>query len=751
MRKYSYKSLMALIAVSSIQIGCGMFKKSKSALVDPSRGFTLTGDEAKHFEDWKKAPIKSCLTENAFEGKAGEADQRGIDLKVLFEKSGNSLVLLNAESFVMFGVPYGLSGEGTSQLSRSTQINNTSDSFGAKMTRKGSQCIVEVNGEKVYETYLFSSVPVVVHGQGAISEPVAKDYYLTQTDQGLVGHGLLSAFFDTNVRKSQLLVQLKTFFADWSDEDLNKYFVNGSNPGSFIRHVAELVDMDNVPPFNGDFPQIPSTVPGLQTLAAASGDLVYKLSMPVTRISYGDITNSKDQGLWQLQVGVEWKKSAQLTSAAYSVTSLTWQDQIPEDSNRLVDCFHARLNAFKGLRLFGEGTFSPSYSGVSGPCSGFASDPDAALFTDAKLRTHMANLFAGKSKLEQGVAYLGWDEALKGFALHALDVGEDFAKAFDPANKSLLISTLGAYVKMVGAEAEKHEFLKSSKAFYAASLALPWASSGRAVQQNFVADLMSSIANVAEIFSDSVSSWMSDLAKDPESQSAQIDYAGSVSEDTKIAMKDYLAKVDAANMRSVVGGSKLQRIIQDRTDIAANLPAWNATLDALAAFRARDSAKADEFGQMTYDRDFKDIAELSVKEDWSEADFTQIDKIAQLAKKKSFCDSKSATVSLMNCIGDDGFTRKDGGFLAPAFAGRYSELAGEFSAHHDKLEDSEFVFIRQKLVDNFYNPVWKACDNATFASNRTTLSGLVNQALNAQFPDSFEIKNKIEDLLDACD
>jgi hypothetical protein len=63
-----------------------MFQKGKSALIDPNRGFSLTGDEAKHFEDWKKAPIKSCLTESAFEGKSGEADQRGIDLKVLFEK-----------------------------------------------------------------------------------------------------------------------------------------------------------------------------------------------------------------------------------------------------------------------------------------------------------------------------------------------------------------------------------------------------------------------------------------------------------------------------------------------------------------------------------------------------------------------------------------------------------------------------------------------------------------------------------------
>ena len=216
-------------------------------------------------------------------------------------------------------------------------------------------------------------------------------------------------------------------------------------------------------------------------------------------------------------------------------------------------------------------------------------------------------------------------------------------------------------------------------------------------------------------------------------------------------MKDYLAKVDAAKVRSVVSSAKLERIIQDRTDVTANLPAWNATLDALAAFRSRDSAKADEFGQMTYDRDFKDLAELSVKEDWSEADFTQIDSLAQLAKKKSFCERNTSTLSLISCIGDDAFTRKEGGFLAQSFAGRYAELVGEFSAHHDKLEASEFIFIRQKLVDKFYNPVWKTCDNATFASNRTTLVNLVNQVLNAPFPDGYEIKNKIDDLLDACD
>jgi len=275
----------------------------------------------------------------------------------------------------------------------------------------------------------------------------------------------------------------------------------------------------------------------------------------------------------------------------------------------------------------------------------------------------------------------------------------------------------------------KHDTLKEAKAAYAASLALPWATSGQAVDQSFVTELMAAIANVADSFSESLGSWLQDLAKNPKSQVEQINFAASVSEETKAATKAYLEKAEAAKVRVVVSNAKLKRVIQDRIDVGSKLPAWHATLDALKAFRDRDFAKADEFGQMTFDRDFADFSENAVLEDWADADFTQVEKLAQFAKKKSFCESKTATIALIDCIGADAFSRKEGGFLAPAFAGRYSDLVADFAAHHDKLEDSQFVFVRQKLVDNFYNPVWKTCDNAAFTNNKAVLSGLVTQLL----------------------
>lgn len=329
-------------------------------------------------------------------------------------------------------------------------------------------------------------------------------------------------------------------------------------------------------------------------------------------------------------------------------------------------------------------------------------------------------------------------------------MGEDFAKAFDPSKKSPLISNLGAYVSMVGAEAMKHDTLKDAKAGYAASLALPWATTGQVVEQAFIAEVMAAIANVADSFSDSLGSWLQDLAKNPKSQTEQITFAAAVSEETKAATKAYLEKAEAAKVRGVVSNAKLKRVIQDRIDVTAKLSAWNATLDALKAFRDRDFAKAEEFGQMTFDRDFVDFAENAVLEDWSEADFIQVDTLAQFAKMKSFCARKTDTVALINCIGADAFSRKDGGFLAKAFAGRYSDLVGDFTAHHGKLEASDFAFVRQKLVDSFYNPVWKTCDNTAFANNKAALSGLIAQLLKAEFQDEFEIKNKIDDLLDTC-
>lgn len=739
--------LLVLLALSTTQFGCGLFKKSGKSGPGGPPGFSLSGEESKNFEAWKVAPLKSCQIDHAFEGKAPSSEQRSVDLRAFFEKSQNSLVLRNGSSFVLFGSPSGLLGNGVSSLTRSSEINGNSEEFGAKMTRNGSHCVVEINGEKVFETYLFSSMPVELHSKGKISGAKTYETYISQTDQGVMGHGLIDALIRTRIRSEELAEQLKDFFPDWTDADLKRFFIREVSSSGFFRHVAEVNGFEQLP-INASFPAMPSSVLGWQVITAATGDLGYKLTIPVTRLNYGPLNNSGDQGLWQLKVNISWK-SSELNKAAYAINELQWIDQIGEDSKKVVDCFHSRLNTFSGGRVYGSGVFSPSFEGVTDPCEAFTSDIIASLYSDNVLRNRMASLFAGRERLD-GSGYLGWEQALKRFALYSFSQGDDFPAAFDPQGKSTVISTMGAYMAMVGNAAGRHDNLKSTKSEYVSSLALPWASSGKIVEQNLVDRLIAAISNISDTFGNSLSGWLQDLARDPSSQSAQIDFATGVTAETKADIKAYMDKADASGLRFTVSDIKLKRVIQDRIDVTANLAGWNATLDALAGFKARDKAKANDSSKAFYENEFKSMAQKVILEDWSDSDFSQVDRIVQLAKKKPFCKEKVDSLSLMECIGSEAFSRKRLGFFNPSFGGRYNDLASEFSSHFEKLQASEFVFIRQNLVDGFYSPIWKSCDNAAFSKNRKDLSDLVSKAQTAQFPALFEIRNQIDDLLEAC-
>ena len=81
--------LLVLLALSTTQFGCGLFKKSGKSGPGGPPGFSLSGEESKNFEAWKVAPVKSCQIDHAFEGKTPSSEQRSVDLRAFFEKSQN--------------------------------------------------------------------------------------------------------------------------------------------------------------------------------------------------------------------------------------------------------------------------------------------------------------------------------------------------------------------------------------------------------------------------------------------------------------------------------------------------------------------------------------------------------------------------------------------------------------------------------------------------------------------------------------
>ena len=772
-QKSAFSNLTVFVAICFLATGCGIFGKKKSSPSpgNPPDGPVLTGEQTKYFEEWKKAPLKSCSATEAFEGAKAETDDdsdnsgrgdflsgRGLDIAVFLAKTGNSFVLHNGEEFIVFGSPNYLSGESISELKKASDVNGAKSEFSARTVRKGSHCQVEVAGKIIHQAYIFGSLPVLFHGKGVIEAPVASRHRISSNTEGLISHGLVDSLAQARVRPTELSGVLKKQFTDWNDADLKKTFpgIGGiSNMGS---HGLKLPNESLMPLISAGFPEVPAMLPIAKTLGAASGDVTFNLLIPVEHFAVKSedgvaapvsLANSADTGIWQIEVRTTWSTPAD-NQPAFEVRSLSWRQPLAEDAAAVQSCFLLRHEAFSGTRIYGDGKFSPAYSGASGPCSVYAEKSNDALFANEKIRHLIGRKFAGITGDRFAVEYRGWDTALRTQAILALKSGANITESLDPSGASPLISNLSLVAPLVASEAEKHPQTKDNRFEFVNRLAVNWAFAGLDVEESLIARTLTAIANAMDPFASSVNSWIEELARNPASQEDQIAFATSITEEQKQAVRAVLVKADAHGLKSTFDSSKLKDVVQNRKDVGSLTTSWNATLDAINAFKARDLAKTSESDSMTFRTYFSRIASTAITEDWQSSEFSQADEISALAQKKTFCERHKSTVLLINCIGEASFSKGNGNFFSPEFGGRYGSLANDFVKHHATLAGDDFGFLRRDLESDFFGPVWKKCDQVAFAANRQTLTDKISAVKNADFSARYRVSREISELLDQC-
>jgi hypothetical protein len=729
--------------------GCGSLWNKSGGSPGPQAQFSLTGDEQQHFEAWKQAMVKDCSTEHAFGNKSPDGGRRYIDLGLFLGHTGQSMALQTGMGTVLFGYPRSPVSSSVSRLERSTSVNGASDSFGARMTRDGARCVVEINGEVVFETWLFEDIPVLAHTFAGETTIAPLRYRVLQTEQGLLGHGLIAAWEDARVQGETLQKILKAKFTEWSDGDLAQFFPADTGIDAAGTHAVKLSASDAMPVISGRYPQIPSAVQGWQDFGDALGEVTYELILPAQKLAFGSAENTADPGLWRLAVTVSWQSVAAEVSE-YRLKKVTWLDPVAADNAAAAACALQRQQLFSGTGIDGSGAFAPSFAGVSGPCRALADDFAAALYGSAPGRSMVAEKFKGVSGGGERARFHGWDLALEDLALAALAAGDDLKKNLDPAGASPLIGQLAFYTHLIAGEAVKHPATKDDSRLYVGTLAFGWAFGGLVVTAEDAAQMLQAIAHLSDPFLLAVTSWLNDLAKDPGSQQDQVTWALAVPEETKQEVRSLREKADEFGLRGVFDTVKLGRVIQDKVDIADGISRWRATLTALSGFRNRDKTRVNDIAGLSFDGKFTELAQVAVSEDWTEAEFTHADQIAVFARKRVFCESFVDTTSLIDCAGVEHFTRAAGGFFAPDFGDRYAVLASEFVALHGKLSDADHVFIRQELEREFWQPVWKGCANPEFNANRGRLATLVDQLLKADAMDRFDIEREIRSLLDQC-
>lgn len=738
------RTLLALVTLSAFASGCAVLKKHDSGRRG-DRVFELSVDEQKAFEAWKAALVKACDTANAFEGTAPGTDA-GIDARRFLEHSGGSFALHDdGGHFALFGAPLSQLGQSTSTINHEVKVNGKdAEKFGARMTREGSRCKVEVNGESVYETDVWAGLPVLIYGAGDFAPPVESAQVFQTLARSIRRHGLIESAIVAGQQRDPARAWLASTFVGLDAAAVDRLFPAGSFDDS--EHNATFLGQTFAPVISRQWPQIDGGDGLMAALTANEGAVALDLAIKPSKYAADFARNDADKGPWHVHAAVSWTAPGS-ADRLYKVTSLAWSDPTAFDDARYAACAKDRNDLFANTEAFGTGAFAPSFAGVFGPCAAFAESPAAALDADDVARGLVTRKFLAVTGAP-GKGYGGWDEGVRMLAKLYLAHQQHPAARLDPAGASPLITALDHAGVAVNTAAAAHPELLDLTDILLDRLAFAWAFNGDVVDDALIQVYVDALANARPVLQRSADTWLDDLSQRPNEQQDRAAYAKSLTDGDKAQLTALLAKAKALDLVSVVEDAKLARLIQERTPLD-RVPAWIAALDDLAAFKARDEAKAGEM-KFTFKGDFDELAKRAITEEWTGADFVRLEAMAAVAARDLSCHQYTAATSLARCVSGDPFSKQAKALLAPEFGDRYAALAGDFVKGIDGLPEFEFTSTRGDLARLFFAPVWKACDDATFQAHRASLNQLVKALAASQYPARFDTERAVGDLLDQC-
>lgn len=738
------RPLLLVLAIGlAPTFGCSALKKRGSGLPPGDRAFELSADELRNLDAWKAALIKSCDIGNAFEAKPA-GDSAGIDARRFLETTGGSFTLHDDQGHAaLFGGPVEALGESTSTVTHELEVDGENDKFGARMRRVGGRCKVEVNGEPVYETDIWDSLPLLFYAEGALPEPfLFVNMMAPSGDRAVKDHGVLDAVSLAGQRRDAARTYLATVFPGLDAAALDKRFPSADL--SKVPFNATFIGEDFSPVIDSAHPQVDGGDGFMFAFVAAEGALALDLAVRPDAYATDFAKNDADKGPWHLRADLTWTTSG--TVRAYRVTNLSWAEPTAFDDARYGACGKMRQLIFATNESFGKGPFYPSFSSVFGPCAVFAQNEAAALDAD-DARSLVSAKFAGVAG-ETSKTYGGWERAVTMLAKRYRTTGQSLAQRLDPNATSPVLQTADRLSTVVGGGAAANPDLADIADVLVERLALPWALNGIAIDDVTAQSFIDALANVRPTLRYSADKWLNDLSSKPLEQKERAAYARAFGDDAKAQIAQLLAKAGPAGVRGVIESAKLDDMIQKQTPLG-QIPAWIATVDAIAAFRSRDEGKAGDL-KSAWESDFRTLAERAAKEDWTDADFTAVEAMTAITARDMGCDLYASAAQLARCAFGANFSKDGNGILAAKFGNRYAALAADFSAGMDALSDGEFIGTRNDLARTFFEPVWKSCDDTQFQANRAQLNALLKALPSAAFPEKFKAERRISDLLDKC-
>ncbi len=741
-----------------VAVGCGGKGGGKKGSPGPQNPtLSLTDEQRKNFDAWKGSLLKSCDASSAFDGAASKGDV-GLDARQVLQASGRSLVLKSDQgAFVVFGQPRGLEGSQESKISASssTEINgrSTSSEFAAMARRNGSNCQVLVGNEVVYETEIWSALPIALSSPGVLPEPSLSTSSLAIVEGSLVAHGLLDAAIGSMTRPGKHLEDmLAPKFGSLTPEQRQQLFpVSGGQTGS-MRVSAVLQDGPSSFVFDSEIDAIRGSKDLVEGLSALTGRAKVDVVFQVPRVFVGGVANQADQGVWTVAADIHWMPSGSLAPAAsqreLSVRAAALQGMSEKTPARFNSCTALRRQAFEQGALFGSGRFAPSFDGVVQPCFVFADSWGSALDQDDGLRAHMARLLEGVQGGSE-IDLNGWQIALQILIAHYAEQKADLQARLDPEGRSPLVVVASRYLKVLADSGVQNGPLKGSMGFLAERFAFRWAMDGAQIADRTMMGFLNAASNTYGVLPSSTMALVNSLSDAPLDpvHSASVTYAQGLSQAAKDRITAMVAKAAAIGVSGSFNTKKVSRVLQDRVS-EDTFGLWEANLTAIEAFQNKEKQRAGGEGRLFVEqRQVADVVDVALKDDWLTSEFDAAASFGQLAALSLSCESRVTVSAQISCQDLSQVSKAAGRLLDPAFGGRYVALATRLAERLAPLQDFSQRRIRDTVVRGFFGPIWAGVDLPNFDANANALGELLTRYASADFPESFELERAIDDLV----
>lgn len=734
-------------------------------LLSPERLAALT--------KWQSQLTKACDAAAIFDGKSAGSGQESLDLRVLMERTQKSLfVTLGSGLWAIFGDYEAPGGIQETKFSHEQDLNGAREALESSTVRSGATCEVFVSGKRVYATRLASKIIISATQTEQSQAPASKDVFaagtVLKTQQGFSlakGEG-----FDAAVRialrpDGVVLASLATLLG-LSEPDGAKWFSLGRPEALTVSH--SFPEQAGIVPFGVSDLYLMGPTDAVSAMALPNADgRVLKTAVlpPLWNFSEGVLNTADSAVFWNFQTKVTVTAQANVQNAfSYKATDLK-RSEPKERSNALfADCFMARHKALKALAM-GLSPFEPAYSGTIAPCLAAQETPARALFASDVAREvvlgHFDSFVPYKTSLNE---YQGWDSIFGQFVEIVLETSDRTADApslvvtLNPNRNRPIVVLLQDSLAGLNAALAKNQSmtnaltdrLKNGDDTLKSSLqrvSRSWVLQGKSQQAVSWDKLLAAIANVSDTLPLATDQLLNYLANDAQDSNGLLDYALGISAETKqsLAVISELAKKWSL---SAWVSKSVGRLIVDKTPASA-VQSWQLTLQDADSFFAADKGSVSPAHERLFADAVTELGTLALEEVWQESDFAALNPFARLAEQRMICKQWTGTTLLLECVGFKQFSRTQGKLLAPEFAGRYVKAVDTFAKLSEAASAPEFSSLRFELED-FFDPIWSACDNAAFEKKLEELAQTGPAYLKSEFPERFKIKRQLDGILEDC-